>query len=564
MNTPEETIDYFRTDFDLVEQELAEMSELDNLRIEINDGLEEALSEMQRLREQISEAESAKLIELCKNTVVETITAQFGLTDLFVEVRDGGNVTTTHNFEKGITATDADQKKYEEYVANNNGSIKWEEVKKKYDAPLPQKRKDAFKNQEIIIDAYTGKQLPKNGQAHLDHIVSVKEIESNARFNLHMDPEKRVKMATNDKNLAFTESRANQSKGEHEMKDWLSKKNSNTGQTNAERFDIDTIRAQKKDSESRRYIKKEITVACAKKYGSELLKTGGKDAAKMAAYSSLGLVLRDLVQAIFVEIHVTLRERGKESFSEIFCRFKNSLTKKLAEIIGKWKELLCSGIEGGLTAFFSNMLIFVINLVATTLKKIVTMIRAGFVSLAQAIKIMVNPPEGMPKEEVGYQAVKILITGLIGAVSLGLSAAIEKLLQSIPGLQPLMMFPVPFPGKTPRTVSDILATVLSALVGGLLSTIVLYFIDKYREGSRKEKLYIQLVNQSGAVVQYKIAQTWMCLDEAYRWLQNSAVDFAYYLSDGQNTIRESGVRADQALAKLSDSKQRLKEVFKKI
>lgn len=154
MNTPEETIDYFRTDFDLIEQELAEMSESENLRIEINDGLEEALSEMQRLREQISETECARLIELCKNTVVETITAQFGLTDLFVEVKDGGNVTTTHNFEKGITATDSDHKKYEDFTANNNGSVKWEEVRKKYDGPLPQKRKDAFKNQEVPIDAY--------------------------------------------------------------------------------------------------------------------------------------------------------------------------------------------------------------------------------------------------------------------------------------------------------------------------------------------------------------------------------------------------------------------------
>ena len=187
MNTPEEVIDYFRTDFDLVEQELAKMSELGNLRVEIDDDLEEALTEMQRLREQISEAESAKLIELCKNTVVETTTAQFGLTDLFVEVKDGGNVTTTHNFKKGITATDTDQKKYDDYVANNNGSVKWEDVRKKYDAPLPQKRKEAFKKREIIIDDYTGKPLPKNGQAHLDHIVSVKKIESNARFNLHMD-----------------------------------------------------------------------------------------------------------------------------------------------------------------------------------------------------------------------------------------------------------------------------------------------------------------------------------------------------------------------------------------
>lgn len=564
MSIEVETIDYFRKDFDLVERELEVVSAPENLRIEINHGLEEALLEMQNLQEQLSPNESAKLIELCKNTVIETITGQFGLASMFIESKDGGNVTTTHNFKQGITSTDSDQRKHEEFVVNKDGSREWRDVRKNtgYDTPLPKKREDAFNSQEVIIDAYTGKPLPKNGQAHLDHIVSAKEIESNAANNLFMTPEQRAKMATNDKNLAFTVGRANQSKGEHSMDDWLPQEDRQTGQTKSEKYGIDERMALESDSEARKFIKKEITVAAAKKYGSELLKTGGKDAVMMAAYSSLGLVLRDLTQAIFVEIHITLRERGRESFSDIFCRFKHSLEKKLIEIKGKWKDILKGSIESSLTAFFSNLLVFVINLVATTLKKLVTMIRAGFVSLVQAAKIMLNPPAGMPKEEVGYQALKILTAGLIGAASLGLSAGIEKLLQSIPGLQPLMMFPIPFPGKEPRTVSDIVAGTLSVLAGGLLTTIVLYFMDKCREGSRKEKIQLQLVTQSGVVVQYKIAQTWMFLDEAYRRLQNIAVDFAYYVSDGQAAIQESGERADQALQKLADINAELKSLKK--
>lgn len=540
------------------------MSDRDSLRIEINDSLEEALTELQSLREEISANESAKLIDLCKNTVIETITGQFGLASMFIEAKDGGNVTTLHNFEKGITSTDSDLIKLQEYKANNDGSRKWDNVRKKtgYDDGLPQKRKKAFNSHEVIIDAYTGKPLSKDGQAHLDHIVSAKEIESNPSYNLFMTPEQRAKMATNDKNLVFTDGRANQSKGEHSMKEWLSKEDSKTGQTKAQKYGIDEKMAMEKDKEARKFVKKEITVAAAKKYGSELLKTGGKDAAMMAAYSAIGLVLRDITQAIFVEIHITLRERGKESLSDIFRRFKDSLGEKLIEIKNKWKDILKLGIESSLTAFFSNLLVFVINLVATTLKKLVTMIRAGFVSLVQAVKIMANPPEGMPKEEVGYQALKILTAGLIGAASMGLSAGIEKLLQSIPGLQPLMMFPIPFPSKGTRTVSDILATTLSALAGGLITTIVLYFMDKYRESSKKEKLQMELVNQSGVVVQYKLAQTWMSLDEAYMSLQNMAVDYAYYLSHGQAYIQESGQRADLAIQNLSDANLRLKNLLR--
>ena len=563
MNTHLKEIDYFNQNFDSTERELKEILDSNAIKIEINEGLEEALSAMQELENQLTEKESAKLIDLCKNTVIETITGQFGLAGLFVQTMDGGNVTTVHNFEKGIVATESDKQKYDAFKVNQERE--WKEVRDEvgYDKPLPQKRKDTFQNQEIIIDAYTGKELPKDGRAHLDHIVSCKEIESSAANNLVMTPEQRAKMATDDQNLAFTEASANQSKGADKMEDWLKKEDKKTGQTKAEKYEINEEMALEKDKQARKYVKSEVTKAKAKKYCSELLLSGVKDAAKMAAYSALGIILREFTQTIFVEIHITLRNRGNESFSEIFHRFKSSASKKVVEIKSKWKDILVGSIESGITAFLSNLLVFVINLFATALKKIVSMIRAGFVSLVQALKIMVHPPVGMPREEVNYQALKILTAGLIGAASLGLSAAIEKLLQSIPGLQPLMVFPIPFPFQTPRTVSEIVSVVLSALIGGLLTTVVLYFMDKCRENAKREKLHIQLVAQSGVVSQYKIAQTWVCLDDAYKLLQNEAADTAYYISSGQNAILESEESADKAISDLNDANKRLEVVINK-
>jgi hypothetical protein len=52
------------------------------------------------------------------------------------------------------------------------------------------------------------------------------------------------------------------------------------------------------------------------------------------------------------------------------------------------------------------------------------------------------------------------------------------------GLQPLMMFPVPSLGKKSRDVSDIFVVTLSALSEGILTTIVLYFMDKLRQKSK--------------------------------------------------------------------------------
>jgi hypothetical protein len=186
------------------------------------------------------------------------------------------------------------------------------------------------------------------------------------------------------------------------------------------------------------------------------------------------------------------------------------------------------------------------------------MIRAGFVSLCQAVKMLAYPPAGMDREEANYQALKILTAGLIGATSLGLSAGIEKLLQAIPGLQPLMMFPVPSIGKEPRTVSDILAVTLSALAGGVLTTIVLYFMDKCRNTGKKDKLQIQLVAQSGVVVQYKIAQTWCVMGDAYQFLGEKAVEGYTMLKTANDEIEASTDEAEKCVDDFHNMVEKLK------
>jgi hypothetical protein len=556
-----EQVDYLNEDFTPTLEDLDTLSELDIVKIEINEGLEEALKELDSLHDQFSVEDSTRLLDLCKNTVIETITGQFGLASMFIQTQDGGSVTTTHNFEKGITATESDQQKYEAYKANNDGSRDWQEVRKSgsYDAPLHKKRKAAFQNQDKVIDAYTGKELPKDGRAHFDHIVSAKEIEGNAKNHLFKTPEERAKMATNDKNLAWTKASTNQSKGDQSMKEWLDNKQGGRKVTNEEHFKIDRKKALQKDAEARRYIKTQITVAAAKKYGAELMATGGKDAAKMAAYSALGVVLRELTQAVFHEIHVTFQQRGTETLKEIFMRFKERIGVVIADLKAKWKDIFKGSFEAGITAFLSNIVVFIINLFATTLKKLVAMIRAGFVSLCHAVKMLVNPPAGMDREEANYQALKILTAGLIGAASLGLSAGIEKLLQSIPGLQPLMMFPIPSIEKESRTVSDILAVTLSALAGGLLTTIVLYFMDKCRNTGKKDKLQIQLVAQSGVVVQYKIAQTWCVMAEAYHFLEEKVVEGALMLKAANDEIDASADEAEKSVNDFHDFVEKLKQ-----
>lgn len=539
--------------------ELGTIGEYTPLKVQINEELESAIRELEVLSDKYSKDDSERLLILCKDTVIETITGQFGLASMFVSARDGGNSTTPQNFEKGITSTESDKESYDEYQSNNDGTKKWEDVRKAagYDDGFSERRKKDFQSNEVIIDGYTGEPLPKDGRAHIDHIVSAKEIESNPNNHLYLNKEQRANMAKSDANTTYTEASANQSKGERPMQDWLKKK-SKTGETNEERYGINRDMAIQKDAKARNKIKRDITVSAVKKHGRELLATGGVDAAKMAAYHALGAIMRELTQAVFEEIHITFRQRGTESLKEIARRFKDRTEAILVELKAKWKDILSGSIEAGITAFLSNVLIFVINLFFTTLKKLVSIIRAGFVSFCQAVKILANPPPGMDPEEVNFQALKILTAGLIGAASMGLGASIEKLLQAVPGLQPLMMFPVPFPGETPRTVSDILATTLSGLAGGLLTTIALYFMDKARNASKKDKVQIQMMSQSGVVVQYKISQTWFVLDDAYYLLHTSIAEGAQLCINAKEVLMDLNHETVSAVDGFSKAVDRLR------
>ena len=176
-----------------IEVEIDKLDEISMLRIDIDATLENAINEMNNLQKECSQQEAENLIELCKANVMSTIVGQFGIASILLEAKDGGNVTTEHNFEKGITATESDKAKYDQWKTNNDGSRKWEDVRKEggYDKPLSSMRKEAFKNQSVIVDECTGKELPKDGRAHIDHVVSAKEIESRAetfKSNTHFPP----------------------------------------------------------------------------------------------------------------------------------------------------------------------------------------------------------------------------------------------------------------------------------------------------------------------------------------------------------------------------------------
>ncbi|MDA3055648.1 DUF1524 domain-containing protein [Campylobacter sp. CN_NA1] len=515
--------------------------EYETLRIYINDELEVALGELNELKDKLSQGDSAKLLELCKENAINTITSQFGLASLVISSKDGGSVTTIHNAKKDIYSNEKDKYNRENYTNKKNSQgFKFEgQSKKSIGSEFTKSQLDKDGN---LIDAYT-KQKIKGSNTSPDHIVPIKDFHKSGGYML--DDTKKADFATDINNLASTNRSINSSLSDSDKMDWIKKKNGNYNDKKAkikikeEEFEIDMASFKQAIKRGEKTAEKHLptNMEKIKYYGENLIETGAKDAGKMAVYSAFALILREFIEATIDEIKITLKNFGDESFSEISKRFKTRLGEIWENIKAKWKDILKDSLEGAITAFFSNLLVFAINLVTTTLKKIVSIIRAGFVSLVQAIKMIVNPPENVDKDDVYYEAFKILITGIIGGASLGLSAGIDSLLASVPGLNAIMALPLPF--SEHGTVGSALSVTISALLGGILTTIAIYYMDKFRSNAKQSKLKFQLMAKSGEVVQLSIAQSWFVLGDGYKTLLDSTLHSKQTLETAKERIRQS-------------------------
>ena len=542
----EEKINFLNQDFDAS----FELDKKEELKIELDNELENALKELNDLQAQLPQEARKALLEQCKDSAIDAITSQFGLASAFIDARDGGSSTTLHNFEKGIVSSDADKERFEhknDYERTKGSSTYDSAVVNGERVNFNIKRKHDFQNNETITDYATGRTLNKDGQAHLDHIISAKEMETDSATNLYLSRDERIELATSDENLGYMNASANSSKGEDDLLEWMNKTDKETGTTKGKKYGIDEELATKAYEKAQKHKKKTVLKAAIKKHATELAISGGKDALKMAAYSAIGMILKDVAQAVMIEIRTTLENKGNESFKEIFERFKTRMLKVWKNIELKWKDILSNSLEAGVTAFLSNIVVFVINFFATTLKRIVSIIRAGFVSLCQAVKMLANPPKDMPKDEVIFAALKILATGLIGAVSMGLTEGLVTLMKATPGLNAIFAIPIPFSGES---VGDALAVSLTAMLGGVLSTVAIYYMDKCRNESKASRLKICIMSQSGLITHIQIAKSWFVLDGAFK----------YSIAETKRTIEHISMNNEKANDGIKKSSENIEEL----
>ncbi|EKT4487395.1 MULTISPECIES: hypothetical protein [Shewanella] len=404
----------------------------------------------------LKEQRLSELMASCQQQVLQQLIGPFGLTPAMFDDKTGGNVTTLHNFEQGITATEQDRAKFDELTEKRSENFD----RDAYDRDLPAKRKEMFKQEDAPVSAYTGKELTRDGQTHLDHVRAAKTIEMDSGANLFMTKEQRVEMANQDANLVAAEGRINQSMQDKDKREWAAQeRKADKGKTNAESFGIDKEVFDETVKNSDRAIERDLLAAQIKKQGSELAMTGAKEAGKNALRQALGVLLYEFVNGSFLEfksLTSTFREPG------LIDRLIAAFRRVASRVVSKLASALDAAIQGGVQGFVSNLLTFVINSVVTTSAKVVTIIREGIKGLWEAIKMVVYPPENMSFDEVCRQVTKIIAGVVTMALGMLFEESIKAFVLSVPLLAPL---------------ADILSPAIAGILTGVITALIIYGLD---------------------------------------------------------------------------------------
>lgn len=397
-----------------------------------------------------------------KTVFINSLITTFYLDGILFADQNGGNVQTLHNAENNVFANqeykDRAERGYnrDDYATSND---------------MHKMRKKAFNENETIIDGYTGNELPKTGETHLEHIVSAKENHDQLQMRVFMSKDEMKEVINSEDNTLYTNSSLNQSKGDLPLTEWLDKKNpNNPEQRNSERFQVKEEQALKKDKAARKHIDEKVTQSKIEDYINNMSKDSLKQGGKMAVRQCLGLLMTE----VFLSIGEFVEGIKSTAFSveEFFIKLIECLKNAVLRLADKWKSVFATTITGFISGALSSLFTSVINMFLTTAKNIVTLIRQIIVSITEALKILLFNPDSLSKGECLVEALKILIIGINGVVGILISQGISELINKC-GLDKATL--------VGEVIFETLPSLVGGLASGLLTVTVLYFIDHSKE-----------------------------------------------------------------------------------
>lgn len=308
-----------------------------------------------------------------------------------------------------------------------------------------------------IVDVYTGRSHPAN-EMDLDHVVSLKEMHDSGGFMLS-DREKR-QFGTDERNHKFTHQSNNRSKGERELSEWVDEAKVNGKDIDKRRTNPLTKKAELIKNE---YVPQSAlgkTVFVATRGAQDGLKTG-KDQGLQQAVAAL---ISEFITAIYAEAKDVFLNgwRSSTQFHEMswIGVLKARVDRISSHLLSKWKNVVEAFAAGAISGFFTAIGTALMNLLQGTPQALVRLIREGGVSLFQAIKTFINPPNNLTTKQAAHEAIKILSSGLVVSGGIMLGEIIFKTFDAIPIIGPIVQ------------------TVVVGLITGIGALLVAYLLDK--------------------------------------------------------------------------------------
>lgn len=481
---------------DEIEESFFDFKELEN---SLEEEIKSQLGELEFLEEEREKIGSPDALgETIKGVVWEQFMNQIAVTagtdfieenrGLTLDLRKSAHIQTTENFAEGKIATHNTVINYQErydtwqnnFQRNDDGTIRTKTDNRTGEKKAVLRVQDTKKdpkgekyNTNYDAREFIDKGRPQGSKTvHKDHTVSAAEIIRDAEANAHMTREEQAAFANSEKNLVDLDSRANESKGDSKMAEWLDSKRN--GEKPADRFPINEEELKKRDQEAREEYEK------LKKEAEQRSIEAGKKSRKDEAFRIGGKALRAVIMQLLAEL-------VKEIISKLVKWFKDA-QKNLKSLIECIKDAIISFVTK-LKSHMVNAANTVVTTIATAIlgpivgliKKVWMMLKQGWKSLKEAIAYVNDPQnKGMPIDRLIMEIGKIVIAGLTGIGAVVLGEIIEKGLLAIPGIGVAFAVEIPMVGS----LANILGIFLGGVVAGIVGAIAINLIQKKIESKQ--------------------------------------------------------------------------------
>ncbi len=273
------------------------------------------------------------------------------------------------------------------------------------------------------------------------------------------------------------------------------------------------------------------------KYITTECKVRGTRAVKGAIMSSVVIILKKSVSIITTESYKEFKNKSEESLFIRLRRIMDSCIYRIkTELRSLWGQIQQGWVMGGITELFNVLNDFIFK----TAKNIFKIIRAMSGSIISALKIIFSKETSW--EDKFFEASKILTAGFIAAVGFSLNEIIENLIvTSVPIFAPVAPF---------------IADISSGLLAGIMSAIVLFTFDSWKQSIqtsslryRENLLQTNLICTNNALISLSSLRATAAVTGAY-----SALDIAFeYISPLRDDVAASQNAVKKSIGVINDA-----------